>query len=217
MKTTAFRLTAAAGLLALSAGLAAAQTTTTTPAPSTTTNPDLTKNPENTGRAPTATEATKSNDGNLKEWQVAKSAKIGLAQAIATAEAKAEDNEKGKAIDADFEKADGKNPAHYSIKVVYPSGKLVEHGVNADTGELYKSENQPFERYFTRLKVSDFQNAKVSLKDAIALAEQKAAGGKAYEAEVEREGNAVEYEIKVALTDREQEIKVGPDGKVKND
>ncbi|GJD78402.1 PepSY domain-containing protein [Methylobacterium gregans] len=216
MKTTAFRLTAAAGLLALSAGLAAAQTPApSTPTPSTTTNPDLTKNPENTGRAPSATEATQ--DKNLKEWQVAKSAKIGLAQAIATAEGKAEDNEKGKAIDADFEKADGKNPAHYSIKVVYPSGKLVEHGINADTGELYKSENQPFERYFTRLKVSDFQNAKVSLKDAIALAEQKAAGGKAYEAEVEREGNAVEYEIKVALTDREQEIKVGPDGKVKND
>ncbi len=212
MKTTAFRLTAAAGLLALSAGLAAAQTTT---APSTPANPDLTKNPENTGRAPTATQATK-DDSSLKEWQIAKSAKVDLAKAIAAAEGKGEEKG-GKAIDADFEKADSKNPAHYAIKVVYPSGKLVEHGVNADTGEVYKSENQPFERYFTRLKVADFQNAKVSLKDAIALAEQKAPGGKAYEAEVEREGNAVEYEIKVALTDREQEIKVGPDGKVKND
>jgi uncharacterized membrane protein YkoI len=48
---------------------------------------------------------------------------------------------------------------------------------------------------FTRLKASDFQNAKVSLKDAIKLAEQKSPGSKAYEAEVEREGNAVEYEI----------------------
>ena len=68
-----------------------------------------------------------------------------------------------------------------------------------------------------RLKPSDFQNAKVSLKDAITLAEKKAGGGKAYEAEVEREGNAVEYEISVALADRSQEIKVGPDGTVKND
>ncbi|MEH3116082.1 MAG: PepSY domain-containing protein [Methylorubrum populi] len=203
MRTRVLRLTAAAGLLALTTGVAAAQ------------NPDLTKNPENTGRAPTATEATKSN-GNLKEWQVAKSAKTGLAQAIATAEGAGEEKG-GRAIDADFEKADGKNPAHYAIKVVYPSGKLVEHGIDADTGALYKSENQPIERYFTRLKVSDFQNAKVSLKDAIALAEKKAPGGKAYEAEVEREGKAVEYEIKVALTDREQEIKVGPDGTVKND
>ncbi len=137
-----------------------------------------------------------------------------LAQAIATAEGKGEEKG-GRAIDADFEKADSKNPAHYAIKVVYPSGKLVEYGINADTGELYKTENQPIERYFTRLKPADFQNAKVSLKDAIALAEQKAPGGKAYEAEVEREGNAVEYEIKVALTDREQEIKIGPDGVVK--
>lgn len=201
MKTTALRLTAATGLLTLMTGLAAAQ------------NPDLTKNPENTGRAPTATEATKSNS-DLKEWQVAKSAKVDLAQAIATAEG---EEKGGKAIDADFEKADSKNPAHYSIKVVYPSGKLVEHGINADTGDLYKSENQPIERYFTRLKASDFQNAKVSLKDAIKLAEQKAPGSKAYEAEVEREGNAVEYEIKLALTDREQEVKVGPDGTVKND
>lgn len=54
MKTTALRLTAATGLLTLMTGLAAAQ------------NPDLTKNPENTGRAPTATEATKSNS-DLKE------------------------------------------------------------------------------------------------------------------------------------------------------
>lgn len=203
MKTNVLRLTAATGLLALMTGISAAQ------------NPDLTKNPENTGRATSATEATKSNS-DLKEWQVAKSAKVGLAQAIATAEGKGEEKG-GRAIDADFEKADSKNPARYAIKVVYPSGKLVEHGVNADTGELYKSENQPIERYFTRLKASDFQNAKVSLKDAIALAEQKAPGSKAYEAEVEREGNAVEYEIKLALTDREQEVKVGPDGTVKND
>jgi uncharacterized membrane protein YkoI len=195
------RLAAAASLLALTAGAALAQ------------NPDLTKNPENTGRAATATEATQKND-NLKEWQVAKSAKTSLAQAIATAEAKG-DEKGGRAIDADFEKADSKNPAHYAIKVVYPSGKLVEYGINADTGELYKTENQPIERYFTRLKPADFQNAKVSLKDAIALAEQNAPGGKAYEAEVEREGKAVEYEIKVALMDREQEIKIGPDGAVK--
>jgi uncharacterized membrane protein YkoI len=197
------RIAAAASLLALTAGAALAQ------------NPDLTKNPENTGRAATATEATQKND-NLKEWQVAKSAKTSLATAIATAEAKGEEKG-GRAIDADFEKADSKNPAHYAIKVVYPSGKLVEYGINADTGELYKTENQPIERYFTRLKPADFQNAKVSLKDAIALAEQKAPGSKAYEAEVEREGKAVEYEIKVALTDREQKIKVGPDGMVKND
>ncbi|WP_342150941.1 PepSY domain-containing protein [Methylorubrum sp. SB2] len=203
MPLTAFRLTAATALLVLAPGLAFAQ------------NPDLTTTPENTGRAPTATQAAKSDD-NLREWQVAKSAKVDLAKAIATAEAKG-DEAGGRAIDADFENADGTTPAHYAIKIVYPSGKLVKHAIDADTGELYKSENQPIERYFTRLKASDFQNAKVGLKDAIALAEKKAPGGKAYEAEVEREGGSVEYEIKLALISRPQEIKVGSDGTLKAD
>ena len=191
------RLTAAAALVALSAGVASAQSTTTT----------TTDKPAASG---TATAAGK----DMKEWQAAPLAKTSLAQAISTAEGK---EAGGRAIDADFELADGKNPAHYSIKVVYPDGKLVEHGINADTGELYKSENQPIERYFTRLKVADFNNAKTSLKDALAIAEQKAGGGKAYEAEVEREGNAVEYEISVALPDGSKEIKVGPDGVAKAD
>ena len=79
---------------------------------------------------------------------------------------------------------------------------------------MYKTENQPIERYFTRLKPADFQKATTSLKDALKIAEQKAGGGKAYEAEVEREGASVQYDIKVALPDREQKVKVGPDGKV---
>ncbi|MCJ2057260.1 PepSY domain-containing protein [Methylobacterium sp. J-048] len=152
-------------------------------------------------------------DSNLKEWQVAKVAKVGLAQALTTAQAQG-DEKGGRAIDADFEKAGSKDPAHYAIKVVYPSGKLVEYGINADTGALYKTENQPIERYFTRLKPADFQNAKTSLKDALTIAEQKAGGGKAYEAEVEKDGKAVQYAIKVAGADKEQTVKVGPDGKV---
>ena len=162
-----------------------------------------------TGLALTQAPATPGKD--MKEFQVAKMSKVGLDQALTTAE---QQGEKGRAIDADFEKADSKNSNHYSIKVVYPDGKLVEYGINADTGALYKTENQPIERYFTRLKPADFQNAKTSLKDALALAESKAGGGKAYEAEVEREGSSVQYEIKVALDDREQKVKIGPDGKV---
>ncbi|QRE72600.1 PepSY domain-containing protein [Methylobacterium aquaticum] len=194
------RFLATAGVLALTTGLALAQTT----APTAPTAP---------GTAPAAPVAT-SDMKDMKEWQAAKLAKISLADAIATAEKK---DGNGRAIDADFEKADGKNPTHWAIKVVYPDGKLVEHGINAETGALYKSENQPIERYFTRLKVADFNNAKVSLKDALAIAEKQAGGGKAYEAEVEREGSAVAYEIKVALADKEQEVKVGPDGQVMKD
>ncbi|KQP30030.1 peptidase M4 [Methylobacterium sp. Leaf104] len=190
------RLAAAAGLLAMSSGLALAQT----PAPKT----------ETTKTDTTRTDMAKS-EKDMKEYQVAAASKVSLAQALTTAE---QQGEKGRAIDADFEKADAKNPNHYSIKVVYPDGKLVEYGINADSGALYKTENQPIERYFTRLKPADFQKATTSLKDALKIAEQKAGGGKAYEAEVEREGASVQYDIKVALGDREQKVKVGPDGKV---
>ncbi|MDP4021690.1 PepSY domain-containing protein [Methylobacterium sp. NEAU 140] len=220
------RLTAAAGWLALSTGLALAQsaspgtaapTTGTAPpatAPSTTapaTPAPSTTAPATPAPAPGA-QATKATD-DMKEWQVAKLAKVNLAQALTTAESQGEEKG-GRAIDADFEKADGKDPAHYSIKVVYPSGKLVEYGINADTGAVYKTENQPIERYFTFLKPANFNEAKTSLKDALMIAEQKAGGGKAYEAEVSKDGKAVQYEIKVAGADKEQTVKIGPDGKV---
>ena len=192
------RHTAFASTLALAAafGLAQApQTQAQTPAQ----NPVPTSNPP---------------DAKLKDYQLAMRTVMTLPQALATAEAQGQG---GRAIDADFEAADGKNPTHWSIKVVYPDGKLVEYGVNADTGALYKTENQPIERYFTRLKPADFQNAKTSLRDALTIAEKQAGGGRAYEAEVEREGSAVQYEIKVALADRSQEVKVGADGTAKLD
>ncbi|ACA19960.1 Propeptide PepSY amd peptidase M4 [Methylobacterium sp. 4-46] len=200
------RLPIGLALLVLTTNLTLAQTaptapTTPAPAPAAPA-PQTSPTPAPSARA----------SGDLKEWEAAKASKIGLAQALATAESQG--GQGGRAIDADFEKAKSNNPAHWEIKVVYPDGKLVEHYINADTGALIKSENQPIERYFTRLKVSDFQNAKTSLKDALAIAEQKAGGGKAFEAEVEREGSSVAYEISVALSDRSQKIKVGPDGKV---
>jgi len=200
-KPIAMRLAATLGLFAFMAGPASAQ------------NPDLTTNPENTGRAATATRAAET-DSDLREYQVAKSARVSLAQAVSTAESGG-GRKGGRAIDADFGKAGGGNPSNYAIKVVYPDGRLIEYAIDADSGEPYRAEDQPVERYFTRLKASDFRNSKTSLKDAIELAERTAKGGKAYEAEVGREGDAVEYRIKVALLDREVVIEIGADGTAK--
>ena len=200
------RILAATGLLALGTGLAPAQSAgpgTSTPAPAPSTPP----------AAGGAAMPTSPANSDMKEWQVAKAAKIGLPQALSAAESQGEEKG-GRAIDADFERADNEDPAHYSVKVVYPSGKLVEYGINADSGELYTTENQPIERYFTRLKPDDFNNAKTPLKDALAAAERKAGGGKAYEAEVEKDGSAVRYQIKVAGADAEQTVTIGPDGVV---
>ncbi len=105
----------------------------------------------------------------MKEWQAVKLAKISLADAIATAEKR---TATAGAHRRRLREGRRQEPDPWSIKVVYPDGKLVEHGINADTGELYKSENSRSSATSPRLKVADFNNAKVSLKDALAIAEK---------------------------------------------
>ena len=189
--------------LILGAGLALAQTAPATPQPGMSGAPGS-----------TATQATPNAAGapSSSASQPFQSAKVPLSQAIDTAE---KQGGTGRAISAEFEKQEGNDPAHYEIKVVYDDGRLVEHFIDANSGQVIKSENQPFERYFTRLKVSDFQNAKTTLKEAVTLAEQRAgAGAKAIEAEVDREGDSVVYEIEVSTGDKSQEFKVDVNGQV---
>lgn len=142
------------------------------------------------------------------EFQAVQTAKVSLSQALEAAETKGQ----GKAITADFDAKDG---AHYEVKVVGSDGKLMEHTIDATSGQVTKSENQPFERYFTRLKPSDFQNARTTLRQAVTLAEQKA-GGKAIEAEVELEGKVIQYDVRIVRpnSDKAQEVTVGGDGQV---
>lgn len=158
--------------------------------------------------APSAPRGTKAAPRS-SEFQALRAAKVSLAKAIETAEQRG----KGRAIEADFEANDG--GGHYEIKVLGNDGSLVEHFIDANSGEVTKSENQPFERYFTRLKPADFQNAHTSLKQAIAAAEQKT-GGKVIEAEVDHEGDTIGYDLRVvrADSDKAQEVKVAADGKL---
>jgi uncharacterized membrane protein YkoI len=66
---------------------------------------------------------------------------------------------------------------------------------------VVETENERFESLFTRLKPADLQNARISLKQALAIAEQHiGAGARAIEAEVERESGALRYEITVATS-----------------
>jgi uncharacterized membrane protein YkoI len=188
-------------ILAFTTALAAAQTAPApAPAPA-----------DTTGATTTAPSAGTTPRAGSSDYQALQAVKVPLAQAIATTEQQGQ----GRAISAEFEAKDGNEPAHYEIKVVQNDGKLVEHVVDAETGQVTKSTNQPIERFFTRLKPADFQNARMSLKDAIATAEQRAgAGARAVEAEVDRENNAVVYEIEVATAERSQEVKVDANGQV---
>ncbi|RXF69606.1 PepSY domain-containing protein [Hansschlegelia zhihuaiae] len=142
--------------------------------------------------------------------EMAKSAKISIVQAIEAAEAKGG----GKATEADFEDDNG---GRWEIKVIADGGnKLTEYYIDPNSGEVKGQEEQTFEKYFTMLKPEDFSKAQVQLKDAIAAAE-KAAGGKAYGAEVERSGDAVAYEIDVITDQGDKDVDVDATGNAKVD
>ena len=185
--------------LLLLTGFAAAQTSPTTAAP-----------PQGPAAAPRGNaEAAHGTKGHReREHEGLQNVKVSLSQALGTAESKGP----GRAIEADFENEGGK--VYYEIKVLGSDGKLTDHHIDANSGQVIKSDNHPVESWFVRLKPADVQNAPTTLKQAVATAEQKA-GGKAVEAQVEREASSVQYKVTVVTGgNQEQEIVVGADGKI---
>lgn len=191
------KLGLALGALALTTALASAQTNAPPPARS--------SSGPTEASSQHGTRGHRAHDSqSLKALQAAK---ITLAQAIDAAEARTP----GRAIEADFEVEN--NVGQYEIKMLGADGKLVEHHVDATSGQVTKSENHRIESFFTRLKPADVQNARTSLKQAIATAEQKA-GGRATKAEIEREASSLRYKITVANGDRTQEVNVDVNGQI---
>jgi uncharacterized membrane protein YkoI len=136
-------------------------------------------------------------------------AKLSLTQAIEAAEKQGG----GKAIDAEFERTN--NGPRYDVKVL-GTDKLVEYTLDANTGKVVGTDNEVIEKYFTRLTPDQVRGAKTTLAQAIGIAEQRS-GGRAYEAEVDREGEAVEYDVTVFKADgSEHEIEISGDGQVKS-
>lgn len=146
-----------------------------------------------------------------KEETALSKAEVSLTQAIHMAEQKGN----GQAISAEYSPESG-TAGRYEIKVLSNDGKqLTQYHLDPNTGAVTKAENMPFEKMFTRLKPKSIQNAPTSLTRAVTTAETRA-GGKATEAEVDRDGDQVMYTVKVAKADGSTEkVKVnGSDGKV---
>lgn len=148
------------------------------------------------------------------EYEALTGAKLSLAQAIEVAEKQGN----GKAIEAEFEAKKG--GAEYEIMVL-TQDKLIKYKLDANSGQVKKTENERLERYFTRLKLQDLQGAATPLVKVVATAEQHG-GGRAVEAEIERKGKRVVYEVSVAKPDyKTQKVRIdGTSGEVtsaKND
>lgn len=137
--------------------------------------------------------------------QTQQGAKLRLAQAVEIVEEKGP----GRAVQVGF-KVDG-GMTQYWVKVLAADGQLVEHHIDANSGQVLKSESHPLEAFFTRLKPAEVQNARTTLRQAIVVAEEKA-GGTASEAAVEGSGNVIRYEITVVADGRVQKVQVGANG-----
>jgi len=138
-------------------------------------------------------------------------AKVSLTSAIGIAEQQGS----GQAVTADYMPKKGAM-GHYAVKVLSNDGtKLTEYRVSPATGKVTEASNEPFEKMFTRIKPESLENAPTSLKSAIKTAEAQS-GGKAVDADADRDGDQVRYTVKVAMADgTTQKIKVnGADGKV---
>jgi uncharacterized membrane protein YkoI len=150
-------------------------------------------------------------DSARHEAQAMEKAKISLTQAIHMAERQGN----GQAISAEYEFKNG-DPAYYQVKVLRDDGqKLTEYQLDPNTGKVKEVKDEKFEKLFTRIKPTAIQNAPTSLTRAITTAETRS-GGKAKEAEVNRNGDQLQYEVKVVKLDGGSEtLKInGSDGKV---
>jgi uncharacterized membrane protein YkoI len=155
--------------------------------------------------------AAQASDSARHEAQALEKAKISLTEAIHMAEKQGN----GQAISAEYEFKNG-DPAYYEVKVLRDDGqKLTEYQLDPNTGKVKEVKDEKFEKLFTRIKPTAIQNAPTSLTRAISTAETRA-GGKAKEAEVNRDGDQLQYEVKVVKLDGGSEtLKInGSDGKV---
>jgi len=150
-------------------------------------------------------------DSAKHEAESISSAKVSLTDAIHMAEKQGN----GQAISAEYEFKGG-NPAYYEIKVLRNDGKkLTKYELSPSTGKVKEASNEEFEKVFTRIKPASIQNAPTSLSHAIMTAEERS-GGKATDADVDRDGDQVQYTVKVVKLDGTSEkLKInGSDGKV---
>ena len=159
------------------------------------------------GCAVTATQAADA----AREDATLSNAKVSLNDAIGIAEKQGS----GQAVMADYTGKKG-TMGHYDIKVLSSDGsKLTKYRVSTATGKVTEASNEPFEKLFTRIKPDQLENAPTTLKSAIKTAEAQS-GGKAVDADADRNGDAVRYVVKVAKADGTTEkVKVnGADGKI---
>jgi uncharacterized membrane protein YkoI len=127
------------------------------------------------------------------KFQALGRATLSLTQAIERAEQQGD----CKAIGAEFET--NREKGRYEVKIL-GGDKLVTYTLDADTGKVLETDDDLLEKLFTRLQPDDVRGAPTTLAQAIGIAQQRS-DGKAIAAEVDRDSDALGYDVTVAKSD----------------
>jgi uncharacterized membrane protein YkoI len=128
---------------------------------------------------------------SIKEADALLAATVSLVQAVDMLE------KDGKGLTVGVEFDIEKDIAIWEVKMLGDSGVL-EYKVNANTGTILRVEDEHLQgemmSFFTGLKMEDLQKEKMSLTEAVDMAEKKF-GGNAVKVQIEHENDSVQYDI----------------------
>jgi uncharacterized membrane protein YkoI len=154
---------------------------------------------------PTAHGTKLHRERDARDLQALQAAKVPLAQAVTITEAKSQ----GRAIAAAFEVE--QDTPQYEIKTLGADGKLVDHHVEANSGQVTGSESQPVETLLNRLKPDELRAQGKTMAQAIEAAEART-GGRAASAQLIQESLGMRYTVNVIAGDRSHTVTVRMDG-----
>ncbi len=131
------------------------------------------------------------NATSSKEADALSAAKVSLVEAVN----KLEKDGKGKTVGAEFDIE--KDVPIWEVKMLGNDGVL-EYKVNANTGAIVKIEDEHIRgslmAFVTGMKMKDLQSEKMSLSEAVGMAEKKFSG-KSVKVQIEHENDSIQYDI----------------------
>lgn len=131
-------------------------------------------------------------------------ARVSLVQAVETAERTVGSG--ARAVEAEFE-GRGDRPGRWDVKILTPD-RLLEVSVDAEGGQVLRTENERLERFLRRLTHSELEVTPISIGQAVAAAERHIVGARATEAEVRRRDDRTFWEVELLAGERRHKVRV---------
>lgn len=139
------------------------------------------------------------------EAEALSKATVSLVRAVETGEKAAH----GKTIGVEFD-IEHDRPI-WEVKVLNASG-VSEYKVDANSAQIVKVEEEHMRgrltTFFTGITLSQLNEVKLPLSEAVSMAERQLGGGKAVKVQVEHEHGGIQYDVFVRGKDRTEHTKI---------